>query len=1031
MGVSLESYRLQIGCFAAVVASLTKHRLSRRTAHGGRKFPTCNLKILPLFVCALLLIIAGVESNPGPNVRSCCGKTLNTVKGYLAHVRSDSKHFSDGKKQPCAYAHCVSVFSSVGSLGTHISTTHRSDKIEHFQCPVVNCLDTSDTSFQAHLENHLDNGQYFNCPFEKCSEVHKNKSSFKSHMSRFHSGQQDSSDRSPSEPEFSSICDAVPSAASSGKRPSLHVAQAESLQSEPAFKKIKTSASVSDIQSVPGPSSIQSTPMQVCNLSDSSAASNVSIQDKILRFYLDLEGKHIIPSSTVQIISESIKDFSEISHEQLKEATRKEMIAAGIDPKTAEVIISKSFTTDPIFNTHHKHAGSCAMTSTHLRKELMKKKCPYVPGDELCLGLDQMGNRRLAHYVSVRLMLEVLLKDDALVQELLKSFSREFNESPELFEDFTDGSAFRDHRQKCKKKNCITLIFFQDGFEFNPFGPAKGLYKSLGFYYIIGNLPKEYRSKVSMILLALLLPEKNLKPTEEEFLQGKNMLEEPLSKLISDLTDLNENGILINNEKFPVCALFFTGDNLGSNQVACLVQSFTAKYCCRVCPLSMDDFKKNPTECVSVRTPQHYEECVAKARECFHQEKEKALENHAKRVARLDKTGGKKKSEDLFKKISKSAYQDLKSIHHLGVKYYSSPLNKIPGFHVCSSTMPPCLAHDLFQGIVALDMAKILEDLIEKKQWFSLEVLNRRIRHFKYVDSDAADAPGEIKSFDSLKNHAIENWNLIRLFPLIVADLVKDPKDPMWLLLLQLKEICEFVCAPRISRPQVLYLSSLISSYLSSLKLYLPACLTPKHHFLMHYPELIFIYGPLINLFTMRFESNHVFFKSVGKACRNFQNITSTLVSKYQYRFASEHTDRVLPVSVEYTSRKSSTSLPSDVEAMLPSELSNKTVSTSEQISVKGTMYKVGQWVVLNKADINDLCFGCIETIYIFPDDIIYFKLRQHVAENTYRGFYTLSDNSLGTSLKNVVDLPDFYPLPAYSVMGKKCLSLKHSNIFM
>lgn len=45
--------------------------------------------------------------------------------------------------------------------------------------------------------------------------------------------------------------------------------------------------------------------------------------------------------------------------------------------------------------------------------------------------------------------------------------------------------------------------------------------------------------------------------------------------------------------------------------------------------------------------------------------------------------------------------------------------------------------------------------------------------------------------------------------------------------------------------------------------------LRTKHHFIDHYPQLIRCYGPLVELWTMRFEANHSFFKEVVHDTRN------------------------------------------------------------------------------------------------------------------------------------------------------------------
>lgn len=61
-----------------------------------------------------------------------------------------------------------------------------------------------------------------------------------------------------------------------------------------------------------------------------------------------------------------------------------------------------------------------------------------------------------------------------------------------------------------------------------------------------------------------------------------------------------------------------------------------------------------------------------------------------------------------------------------------------------------------------------------------------------------------------LSSHAIQNWNFLRLLPLIIGDRVQDPQDDVWQLTLQLKDIVDLICAQNISMPQVTFLDALI-----------------------------------------------------------------------------------------------------------------------------------------------------------------------------------------------------------------------------
>ena len=68
----------------------------------------------------------------------------------------------------------------------------------------------------------------------------------------------------------------------------------------------------------------------------------------------------------------------------------------------------------------------------------------------------------------------------------------------------------------------------------------------------------------------------------------------------------------------------------------------------------------------------------------------------------------------------------------------------------------------------------------------------------------------------------------------------------------------DLVCAPKISANQIAEMHIEIADYLDRRKLLFPdSSMKPKHHYLSHYASLTIKFGPLIRLWTMRFESKH------------------------------------------------------------------------------------------------------------------------------------------------------------------------------
>lgn len=58
--------------------------------------------------------------------------------------------------------------------------------------------------------------------------------------------------------------------------------------------------------------------------------------------------------------------------------------------------------------------------------------------------------------------------------------------------------------------------------------------------------------------------------------------------------------------------------------------------------------------------------------------------------------------------------------------------------------------------------------------------------------------------------------------------------------------------------------------------------LLPKHHYLEHYPQMIRMSGPLVELWTMRFEAKHSVLKQVVRHINCFKNVSLSLATKHQ-----------------------------------------------------------------------------------------------------------------------------------------------------
>lgn len=252
-----------------------------------------------------------------------------------------------------------------------------------------------------------------------------------------------------------------------------------------------------------------------------------------------------------------------------------------------------------------------------------------------------------------------------------------------------------------------------------------------------------------------------------------------------------------------------TGDNLGSHGVGGFMENFsTVEYFCRYCTLTLPEFHNEPNSLGPKRTVKSYKSALS------HLERD---------------------------------HQNVSNVK--GIKC-DSAFNILKFYHVCNAGLPPCLAHDIFEGVANMDVALILKYLITEKKWLTYRELNHRVIMFPYLNTDASSKPCQVSvTGDKLGGQAVQNWCLIRLLPVIIDDRIKNADEPVWQLFLLLHDIVDIVCAPQIKQSDIAYLNVLIEEYLEGRQSHFPQVkLKPKHHFLRHYPELILQFGSLIRL---------------------------------------------------------------------------------------------------------------------------------------------------------------------------------------
>lgn len=358
-------------------------------------------------------------------------------------------------------------------------------------------------------------------------------------------------------------------------------------------------------------------------------------------------------------------------------------------------------------------------------------------------------------------------------------------------------------------------------------------------------------------------------------------------------------------------------------------------------------------------------------------------------------------------------------------------LSKHLSYFDVTSGFPPDIVHDLFEGIVPFELALCLTVFIKKK-YFTLVSLNEAILSFNFKWTDKTNRPHPVPlSFGSRKTvggNAHENWSLIRFLPQLVGQRVPC-EDPAWQILTDLKDIVDLVVSPFHSEESIAYLDFKISEHRIRFQEVFPDCeLKPKHHYLEHYPYLICLFCSLVDLWTMRFEAKHSFFKRVARSVRCFKNVLLSLSERHQYQIAhhlhscvfSRPTLEVTNVSTVHIDV-----LNKDISDALRRNSNVDIVCLAKSVTHNGLNYKCG--MILIHGSLGGLPeFDEIVHMVILQNKLIFIvkKLSGWCIEHV-RAYDFKTSPGKKVEVIELQELHDAYPLADYKIGGMRLVSLK------
>ncbi|XP_043198429.1 uncharacterized protein LOC122368505 [Amphibalanus amphitrite] len=479
------------------------------------------------------------------------------------------------------------------------------------------------------------------------------------------------------------------------------------------------------------------------------------------------------------------------------------------------------------------------MRTDHLEAAALREFDSTQP-EAVTIGRDENGSEETVQYVSLTSQLKACSEErNVTLVAMAHSDSAELR-GPQ------DGSA----HSYCDDETLLLAIYY-DGFQVgNPLG-NKAKQHALGAIYC-SIVNTEYRGKIDEILFVLLF---------QEILLKKYSWEQILKPLLEEVRVLEAEGIVLNGKHFRVRLSVVLGDNLGIHTIAGFSANFAGgPMMCRFCHGTKEE----------IRTKTHEREFRLRTREDY---------DASIRVL----------EEENFEESMCKA---------LGIKA-ACPFSGMASFHAAES-FPPDLMHDVLEGVVPSTFSLVLGKMLSENV-VDGAALNDATRNFPYSAVDT-NRPGKIL-VDGTKGRyqvrrskptANEAWVLLRLLPLLLiyAGVAADSLGQCaeFSLIVRLIGIMQTLSSFVLYHGEINRTQQEIETFLADVMRLFPTFhLTPKHHYLVHYPSQLFKHGPLRRLWCMRFEAYHQVLKRTIANSRQRKNVCRSIALRHQVQVVAKN----------------------------------------------------------------------------------------------------------------------------------------------
>ena len=493
----------------------------------------------------------------------------------------------------------------------------------------------------------------------------------------------------------------------------------------------------------------------------------------------------------------------------------------------------------------------------------------------------------------------------------------------------TDQFLYSMPHEQVDDENIIHINIFIDDFQLcNPLLAKKSQENSMtGIYYRIVSSNKFKFSGHNFIHLLALCHSSTFKAHSEIILQY-------ISHRVNKFID----------RQFPVtigqqthyCKIklgFFSLDSKAASFLLGLKQSFNHRYCCRFCIEPRENFPHTFCEVSEIRDQSRYQRD-------------------------LQEIHGLNDGEDCY------GLQRLSPLRH-----FSSP----NFFELC----PPCIGHDIFEGICGKVFDFSLRYFISKR-FLTYGSFIHNVKSFNFIGKDREYFPKvDFDSPTKVRFTINEGYTFFRFYKLFLKNVPLG--DPVLILVSLAVDVINLVMCFKFEIDNINLLANTIHDFLQACSEFSgegQISMSIKFHHLIHLPRQILKFGPPRFFSTLNFEQHNHFLKQLMLTSNNWINPPETICVKYaQEKCIVSENAPVETNKVEFHG-----TLPPEISALCQSPESAFALTS---LKINGVKYKCfTSALFLGQDSFGSLRFLAIEKIFNINSDFFLYG-------QAYEGVYS------------------------------------------